>query len=60
MKPEITSSHGEVVCSYTDILRKTDYKVKFGKTTKTLEPYVLQESDFVKVVCSAKNGQRYY
>ncbi|XP_055903067.1 uncharacterized protein LOC129939183 [Eupeodes corollae] len=60
VKPEITATKGEVICSFTDIIRKTDYKAKYGKVTKTKEPYVLQQSDFVKVVCSAQNGDRWY
>ncbi|XP_037947847.1 uncharacterized protein LOC119679522 [Teleopsis dalmanni] len=60
VKPEILATHGEVVCSYSDIIRKDDYRNKYGETTKTKEPYVLHNSDFVKVACKADNGQSWY
>ncbi|XP_034484928.1 uncharacterized protein LOC117789874 [Drosophila innubila] len=60
VKPEISATHGEIVCSYTDIIRKSDYKARFGRTVRIKEPYVLQESDFVKVACRAESGQRWH
>ncbi|EDW80949.1 uncharacterized protein Dwil_GK11802 [Drosophila willistoni] len=60
VRPEIAAVHGDITCSYTDIIRKSDYRVKFGRTLKMKEPYVLQESDFVKVVCRATSGQSWF
>lgn len=60
VKPEISAIYGDIVCSYTDIIRKSDYKARFGRTVRIKEPYVLQESDFVKVSCHADTGQRWY
>ncbi|XP_034112705.2 uncharacterized protein LOC117573538 isoform X1 [Drosophila albomicans] len=60
VKPEISAIHSEVVCSYTDILRKSDYKARFGRTVRIKEPYVLQESDFVRVSCRADSGERWH
>jgi len=48
-----------VTCSYTDIIRKSDYKVRFGRTLRMKEPYVLQASDFVKVACRSSSGERW-
>jgi len=58
VRPEIASSHEDVICSYTDIIRKSDYKVRFGQSLRMKEPYVLQASDFVKVVCRSSSGER--
>ncbi|XP_020717580.1 uncharacterized protein LOC101462680 isoform X2 [Ceratitis capitata] len=61
VKPEISATHGEVLCTYTDIIRKSDYDSRYGKSTKTKEPYILRDSDFVKVVChSATSGSSWY
>ncbi|XP_030372616.1 uncharacterized protein LOC115622717 isoform X2 [Scaptodrosophila lebanonensis] len=60
VRPEISASHDDITCSYTDIIRKSDYKVRFGRTLKLKEPYVLQKSDFVKVVCHASDGQSWF
>ncbi|KAH8332700.1 hypothetical protein KR074_009232, partial [Drosophila pseudoananassae] len=57
VRPEIAAKHEDVTCSYTDIIRKTDYKVRFGRTLRMKEPYVLQASDFVKVACRSANGE---
>lgn len=59
VKPEVLALHGEVSCFYTDIIRKNDFKSRYGKSLRTSEPYVLQESDFVKVFCTANDGARY-
>ncbi|XP_001359906.2 uncharacterized protein [Drosophila pseudoobscura] len=60
VRPEITASHEDVICSYTDIIRKSDYKVRFGRTLRVKEPYVLQSSDFVKVSCRSGSGQSWF
>ncbi|XP_067648400.1 uncharacterized protein [Eurosta solidaginis] len=61
VKPEISATQGEVICSYTDIIRISDYRNKYGKTTKTKEPYILRKSDFIKVVChSETSGSSWY
>ncbi|XP_053961211.1 uncharacterized protein LOC128865167 [Anastrepha ludens] len=61
VKPEISATQGEVICTYTDVIRSTDYKSKYGKSTKTKEPYILRASDFVKVVChSSTSGNSWY
>ncbi|XP_022209974.1 uncharacterized protein LOC111065853 [Drosophila obscura] len=60
VRPEIAASHEDVICSYTDIIRKSDYKVRFGRTLRMKEPYVLQSSDFVKVSCRSGSGQSWF
>ncbi|XP_011197023.1 uncharacterized protein Lly_3 [Zeugodacus cucurbitae] len=61
VKPEISATQGEVICTYTDVIRSSDYTSKYGKSTKTKEPYILQASDFVKVVChSSTSGNIWY
>nr|AAL13984.1 SD01790p [Drosophila melanogaster] len=60
VRPEIASSHEDVICSYTDIIRKSDYKVRFGQSLRMKEPYVLQASDFVKVVCRSSSGESWF
>ncbi|XP_075146470.1 uncharacterized protein LOC142220931 [Haematobia irritans] len=60
VKPEVLALHGDVSCFYTDIIRKTDSKSRYGKSLRTSEPYVLQESDFVKVFCTASDGSSWF
>ncbi|XP_073832590.1 uncharacterized protein isoform X2 [Musca autumnalis] len=60
VKPEVLALHGEVNCFYTDIIRKNDFKSRYGKSLRTSEPYVLQESDFVKVFCTANDGASWF
>ncbi|XP_016985417.1 uncharacterized protein LOC108048954 [Drosophila rhopaloa] len=60
VRPEIASSHEDVTCFYTDIIRKSDYKVRFGRTLRLKEPYVLQASDFVKVACRSSTGDSWF
>ncbi|EDW15152.1 uncharacterized protein LOC6573625 [Drosophila mojavensis] len=60
VKPEITAVHGDITCSYTDIIRKTDYTARFGRTNRIKEPYVLQNSDFVRVACHASSGEKWF
>ncbi|KAH8369372.1 hypothetical protein KR009_009219 [Drosophila setifemur] len=60
VRPEIAASHDDVTCSYTDIIRKSDYKVRFGRTLRMKEPYVLQASDFVKVACRSSSGESWF
>ncbi|XP_017845293.1 uncharacterized protein LOC108601853 isoform X2 [Drosophila busckii] len=60
VKPEISAKYGDVICSYTDLIRKTDYKVRFGRPVRTTEPYVLQNSDFVKVACTSNDGYKWF
>ncbi|XP_017480222.1 PREDICTED: uncharacterized protein LOC108369597 isoform X2 [Rhagoletis zephyria] len=61
VKPEISATQGEVICTYSDVIRNSDYKSKYGKSTKTKEPYILRASDFVKVVChSSSSGNSWY
>ncbi|EDW67207.1 uncharacterized protein [Drosophila virilis] len=60
VKPEITAIHGDITCSYTDIIRTSDYTARFGRTVRIKEPYVLQHSDFVRVACHADSGERWF
>ncbi|KAH8375052.1 hypothetical protein KR200_011679 [Drosophila serrata] len=60
VRPEIAASHEDVTCSYTDIIRKSDYKARFGRTLRLKEPYVLQASDFVKVACRSSSGESWF
>ncbi|KAH8294935.1 hypothetical protein KR018_004463 [Drosophila ironensis] len=57
VRPEIAASHGEVTCSYTDIIRKSEYRVRFGRPVRSKEPYILQASDFVDVTCRSSIGK---
>ncbi|KAI9580308.1 hypothetical protein GQX74_000301 [Glossina fuscipes] len=60
VKPEIMAKYGEVMCSYADIIRKSDWKSRFSKSTSySREPYVLQASDFAKVTCIAENQKKW-
>lgn len=57
IKPEAIAERGEIKCQFTDLLRSTDFKVKYGKTRSfSKESYVLESSDFARVVCKAESG----
>ncbi|XP_037813807.1 uncharacterized protein LOC119604954 [Lucilia sericata] len=60
VKPEAIAANGEITCTFTDIIRKNDFKARYGKSVKTKEPYILQASDFVKVLCTAENGLSWF
>lgn len=49
---------GFISCDFTDILRKGDYKIEFGSTTRSTSRYLLQNSDFVRVKCKASDGSK--
>lgn len=57
IKPKISAIYGDIKCSYTDIIRTTDYTARLEQPVHTKEPYVLKQSDFVKVACQASTGQ---
>lgn len=57
---EAKSIHGEVECSFTDILRNNEYTTADGLTTSTHTQYNLQASDFVKVYCKSENGDSWH
>lgn len=55
----VVQDYGEVFCTFTELLRKTDYSVKYGKTERNVKKYNLKKSDFAKVTCKAESGQRW-
>ncbi|XP_046393136.1 uncharacterized protein LOC124161034 [Ischnura elegans] len=58
IKESAKKGHGEVECSFTDIVRESDSLVSYGLTTTTHTDYTLEGSDFVKVRCHA-NGKKW-
>uniref|UniRef100_A0A8D8S884 DUF229 domain containing protein n=2 Tax=Cacopsylla melanoneura TaxID=428564 RepID=A0A8D8S884_9HEMI len=48
--------YGEIQCSFTDILRKSDFATAQGLTTTTHSVYHLEASDFARVHCVAEDG----
>ncbi|CAD7092544.1 unnamed protein product [Hermetia illucens] len=56
----VVAEKGNVTCYFTDLIRKSDYKVKYGRTTRTSSSYTLVASDFAKATCKARNGDRWF
>ncbi|XP_053645595.1 uncharacterized protein [Cherax quadricarinatus] len=49
--------HGDVECSFTELVRDGDDAVRRGLTTTTHDTFVFTNSDFYVVSCTAKNGK---
>lgn len=59
IKKHIIAQKGGVIeCDFTDILRKDDYQIEKGSTTRSTNRYLLQNSDFVRAKCKAADGSR--
>ncbi|KAK9504055.1 hypothetical protein O3M35_010490 [Rhynocoris fuscipes] len=56
---EAKQKHGDVECSFTDVLRPNDFTTQLGITTTTHTEYNLESSDFVRVNCQGESGKRW-
>ncbi|KAJ8960982.1 hypothetical protein NQ318_020286 [Aromia moschata] len=55
VQESIKMKFGPIKCSFTDIIRKDDFKLKDGKTTVSDASYKLEESDVVRVYCTSQD-----
>uniref|UniRef100_A0A0K8SW36 Uncharacterized protein n=1 Tax=Lygus hesperus TaxID=30085 RepID=A0A0K8SW36_LYGHE len=56
---EARRKHGDIECSFTDLIRTNDFATQVGLTTKTHTEYSLESSDFVRVDCVGESGKRW-
>ncbi|XP_069997397.1 uncharacterized protein [Penaeus vannamei] len=49
--------HGDIECSFTEVVRENDYVNRRGLTTTTHDSFTLVNSDFYTVACTAKDGK---
>ncbi|XP_039296130.1 uncharacterized protein LOC111050348 isoform X2 [Nilaparvata lugens] len=56
---EARQKHGEIECSFTDILRSNDFSSRTGISTTTHTEYNLENADFVRIHCVANDGKRW-
>ncbi|KAF6207185.1 hypothetical protein GE061_018424 [Apolygus lucorum] len=56
---EARRKHGDIECSFTDLIRTNDFSTQVGLTTKTHTEYSLESSDFVRVDCIGESGKRW-
>ncbi|XP_078052258.1 uncharacterized protein LOC144478335 [Augochlora pura] len=52
--------YGLITCSFSEILRESDYNVTFTDAVLSSDHYELVESDFVDVQCKSINGDRWH
>lgn len=56
ISPWVKQVYGDVECSFTDIIRETDFKQHQGITTTTHTEYNLEASDVVTARCVSETG----
>ncbi|XP_065337765.1 uncharacterized protein LOC135938133 [Cloeon dipterum] len=51
--------HGDVLCSFTDIIRETDFSNKNAPRVFSRTGYILARSDYIRVSCNATDGEKW-
>ncbi|KAK3867547.1 hypothetical protein Pcinc_027003 [Petrolisthes cinctipes] len=49
--------HGDILCSFTEVVRVDDDLVRRGLTTSTHDTFTMANTDFYTVSCNASDGQ---
>ncbi|XP_042204483.1 uncharacterized protein LOC121854141 isoform X2 [Homarus americanus] len=57
--PQARAAHGDVECSFTELLRAGDDNNRRGLTTTTHDTFTLTNTDFYTVFCTAKDGKQW-
>lgn len=59
IKSGVIEKRGMVQCDFSDVIRSNDNSFRLSDPIRTTKKYVLQNSDFVRVLCKAEDGSRW-